>query len=307
MKALLLLLFLAPALPAQQPDKQVTLYDRLATMLQREANGHSPTDDDIAATRLINPAPSADEVKAALPAILLALQSPDGPARTYTLSLLVDIETPANQPGYVAPPADVPHPPILNVFPPPIAAILTTAIPQLATHLTDDVLPNRSLTATILGGFTPNPPPTLYPPLYNFLKRPDAIGETGSLVVDDILQLAPLSVDSVAAIAKYIHRSDQTSDTRANLADDIATSPNQNQTLNKSLIAFLSSDDSNLRARIILSLPALDLSPDLYTETHTRILQLVDNSNESLQVVNAARAVASCWTATKMTTGCPTY
>ena len=63
-------------------------------MLQRESNGHSPTEDDIAAARALKPSPSPAEVKAALPAIGLALQSPDAPARTFTLSLLVSLETP---------------------------------------------------------------------------------------------------------------------------------------------------------------------------------------------------------------------
>ena len=122
-----------------------------------------------------------------------------------------------------------------------------------------------------------------------------------------LLQLAPLSPESVAAIAKYLHRADQTEDTRANLVDAIATSSNQNQTLNASLLSFLRAEDPSLRARVILSLPALDLTPDVYTETHARVAQLADNASENLQVVNAARAVALCWTTTKMTTGCPVY
>jgi hypothetical protein len=37
------------------------------------------------------------------------------------------------------------------------------------------------------------------------------------------------------------------------------------------------------------------------------VLQLTANTSENLQVITAAKAVSPCWTATKMTTGCPVY
>ncbi len=301
-----MLLVAAHLAPALAQDTQ-TLNARLTEALQREGNGHSPTDEEIAAALTFQPAPTAAEVHDALPALTKVLQNPDAPVRTLGLSLLSSLEA-ANAPaspaaGTDAPPA-APQPPL---FKSEIAAALAPAVPEIATHLTDDLPANRLLAANVLGGFAGNAPAAVFPPLYAFLKRETAPGPVGTAVVQDLLLLAPLTAEAEAAIAKFIHRADQTSDTRANLVDAIGTSPNQSRTLNKSVIAFLASDDPSLRARVILSLPQLDLDPDTYSETHTRVAQVVDNSSENLQVVNAAKAVANCWTAVKMTSGCPVY
>ena len=296
-------------LPHLQAQETQTLTARLTEALQREGNGHSPTDEEIAAAAAAKLTPPAADVQASLPALTKVLANPDVPLRTLGLTLLASLEAPPDAPAGAAPAgADAPpaatQPPVLKSE---IATALAPEIPQIAARLTDDLPANRLLAANILGGFAGNAPAAIFPPLYAYLKREDAPGPIGTAVVQDLLLLAPLSADSEAAIARFIHRADQTSDTRANLVDAIASSPNQTQGLNKSLIAFLGADDPSLRARVILSLPQLDLAPDVYTETHTRVAQLVDNTGESLEVVNAAKAVATCWTTVKMTSGCPVY
>lgn len=185
--------------------------------------------------------------------------------------------------------------------------ILTPAIPKIAAHLTDESQGDRILTAAILGGFSPDPPASIYPPLFAYLKRDDGVGTVGQAVVEDILQLGPIHDDAAAAIISYLHRPDQTSDSRSNLVEAIATHPFQSQSVNKVLLGYLDSDDPSLRARLILSLPQLDLAPDVFTETRERVTQLTANDQESLAVVNAAKSVATCWTAVKMASGCPVY
>ena len=298
---------LSHAQDAAQTAPQPTLATRLSEVLSRDQNGHSPTDEDLNSALTIKPSAGADEVSAALPLLKQALVSHDAPVRTYALNLLAGLENPDNQADPAAPAADAPAVPPAPLLKPPVAAALASALPQITACLTDDVPTNRVLASSILGGFAGNSPASVYAPLYAFLKRDDAIGPVGTTVVADLLVLAPLSPESEAAIARYIHRSDQTPDSQANLVDAIGTSPNQTQTLNKSMLSFLAADDPNLRARVILSLPALDLAPDVFADTRTRVAQLVDNSSENLQVVNAAKAVAPCWTSTKMTSGCPTY
>ena len=285
---------------------------RLSEALQRESNGHSPTDEEIATALTLKPQPAAADVQAALPTLTRVLENSDTPLRTLGLSLLSSLEAPpdapaaqpASQPGTDAPTPAAPQPPVLKSD---TAAALAPEIPQIAARLTDELPANRLLAANVLGGFAGNAPSSVFPPLFSYLKREDAPGPVGTAVVEDLLLLAPLTPEAEAAIARFIHRADQTSDTRANLVDAIATSPNQSQTLNKSLVAFLAADDSSLRARVILSLPQMDLAPDVYAETHARVAQIVDNSSENLQVVNAAKAVATCWTAVKMISGCPVY
>ena len=85
------------------------------------------------------------------------------------------------------------------------------------------------------------------------------------------------------------------------------TAAHQSQTLNKSLLNYINSDDDSLRARVILSLPQLDLAADVFADMQSRVSVLAANTSENLQVVTAAKAVTGCWSETKMTSGCPKY
>jgi hypothetical protein len=306
------------AAPAAAPlGPFAALFDQLLT---RSSNGHSPTPEDIAALTSAPVAADGAALREALPLIEKALDNPDVPVRTYTLTALAALQDPpATAPEPAAMPADpgaAAKPDTQTVAPPPVGPatynaslqkVLGPAIPRIAAHLTEESQPNRLLTAAILGGFLPNPPSAVYPPLLAYLKRDDAVSAVGLAVVQDLLQLAPIGPDTAAAISTYIRRSDQTADARANLIDGIASAANQSQSLNKTLLVYLDADDPSLRARTILSLPQLDLSADVFADTKSRIDQLAANDGENLQVNKAAKAVSPCWTAVRMTSGCPVY
>jgi len=254
----------------------------------------------------LKPQPDPASIAEAMPWLLKALDNPDIPLHSFALTAIVGLQSPPPAPA--SEPTTAPAPSGPNVYKPEVAKVLAQYIPPLATHLTsEESQPNRLLTATILGGFSPNPPSAVYPPLEAFLTRDDAISPVGLAVVSDLLQIGPISNGTAAAISRYLRRTDQTSDSRANLADLIAGKSNQSQTLNKSLLLYLNSDDNSLRARVILSLPQLDLAADVFADTKSRIDQLAANPNENLQVVSAAKAIATCWTSTKMASGCPVY
>ena len=295
----------------------------IAEYLRRDANGHSPSPDEISAMESLQPQPDAPSIAEAMPSLLKALENPDIPLHTFALTGIAGLQSPAPEAPAPAPtPAPAPAPadpalpaaaaPATSPAPPlykgDVAKVLASYIPQIAMHLTsEESQQNRLLAATILGGFTPNPPAAVYPPLLAFLKRDDAIGPVGQAVVSDLLQIGPVSDDTAEAINRYLRRSDQTSDSRANLADMIATKPNQSQTVNKVLLQYLYSDDNSLRARVILSLPQLDLAADVFADTKSRIDRIAGDPSENLQVVTAAKSVTTCWTAVKMASGCPVY
>jgi hypothetical protein len=291
----------SPSLHGQALPRS-TLAPRVAEVVRRSLNGHSPDAEEL--NSVSTSTPDAADLQAAVPLLLKALANPDTPVRTYALTALAGLQV-ALDTDAAAPPSSVAM--VATAYKSETTTLLTPAIANIASHLTEESIPNRILTATILGGFTPNPPAAVYPPLYAFLKRDDAIGQIGFAVVSDLLQFGPISEDTNAAVARFVRRSDQTPDSRANLVDLIATRSNQSQSLNKTLLTYLSSDEPGLRARVILSLPQLDLAPDVFADTRTRISQLADNTGENLQVVNAAKAIATCWTAVKMTNACPQY
>lgn len=305
-------LAVAPVL-AQQAPPLSPFAGVIAEYLRQEANGHSPTADDISAMATLQPPPNAASVREALPLLLKALDSTDSSLRTFALTALLGLQAPAPLPSN---PAQTnsdpsPNPPSLRStppsLPPDLQRVLAPAIPQLAAHLVEESQDNRLLAVEALGSFTPTPPPAVYPPLLAFLRRDDAVGSIGLAVTSALLQFSPVSGDAEAAIVRYLRRTDQTSESRTNLVDTIAQKSVQSQAVDAALLAYLGSDDDALRARVILSLPQLDLAPTLLTETRSRISQLAANQSENLQVVTAAKNVTSCWTATKMTSGCPAY
>ena len=292
---------------------------RLAEVLTRSANGHSPTSQEIAAAGADLVFDSA-AVQEARPLLAKALDNTDVPVRTFALTLLIGLESsPAaaeNAPSAAAAadagtanPTAVPVPPLIgpSSYRLDVQKALAPVIPQIAARLTDESQGNRILAAGVLGAFTPDPPAATYAPLLGYLKRDDAISQVGKAVVDDLLQFGPLSEEIANAIARFLRRSDQTADSRSDIIDAIASHSHQSQALNKAVLVYLDTDDPTVRARLILSLPQLDLAPQAFADTRSRVSQLAANSSENLQVINAAKAVTSCWTATKMTTGCPVY
>jgi hypothetical protein len=300
-------------------------------MLQRGASGHSPTTDEIEAAESAPGVTDPAIATALVPLLTRALADPDAAMRQYALAMLVGMQTlpdppaapaasasttsaPASQdapaqPGTSSARSAAAIPPASGpaVYQSEVAKALAPAIPAITSHLIDEDLQNRLLTTNVLCGFSPNAPAAVLGPLLAFLKRDDAVGAVGLSVVSDLLQIGPVGNETAGAIAVFLRRPDQTAETRANLVEAIASKPNQSQTVNHALLSYLDSDDAALRARLILSLPLLDLAPQVYADTKTRIADLASGGQDSLQVVNAAKAVAGCWTSVKMTAGCPVY
>ena len=281
----------------------------IAEYLRRSTAGHSPTPPEIAAMATLTPTPSPTDIHEALPVLLKSLESKDAPLRTFALTTLVGLSSPASFPdarAQAAPASTGDAPVTIPTYKPEVAKVLTPSIAAVLTHLTDEAPENRHLTMLFATAFTGHAPPELYPPLFAYLKTDAAASPFGVEVTTALLTLGPVSLETSAALARFLRRPDQR-DVRSDLADAIASAPNQSRDLNATLLRYLDSDDSGLRARVILSLPALDLTPDLFADTRTRIAQLAENPSENLQVVTAAKAVAPCWTAPKMPSGCPVY
>ncbi len=292
-------------------------------MLNRNAGGHSPTDEEIRAIETETGVSDPKLAREAAPFLLACLSSADFAMREYGLAALIGMQVVPNSES-PSEPAGVPqtthgadgnagrHPrkaqpaPSTAAFKATVADVLAPLVPAIAARLTDDNPDNRSLAATVLGGFAASPPATIFPPLHSYLRRDDAIGPTGLEVVSDLLQLGHGSPQTASAIGGYLRRPDQTVAARTDLVEMIAARPEQSQAVNQALVSYLDSDDAVLRSRVILSLPQLDLSPEVFAQTKARVAELAASNQDSLQVVRAARAVTACWTATRITQGCPT-
>jgi hypothetical protein len=298
---------------------QPTVATMMAEMLHRAGDGHSPTVDEVQAAEALPGVSSPEVAKQVEPLLAKGVTNPDAAVRKYALAMLVGMQslpdvTPAGAAAGSASgaPAKGPATGVAAASGPAIykgavAKALAPAIPAIGAELTDEDQENRMLAVTDLGGFSPDPPAAVYGPLLAYLKRDDAVGAVGIAVVGDLLQIGPVNDETAAAIARYVRRDDQTADSKANLVEAIAGKPYQSQVVNKAVVGYLGSDDPSLQARTILSLPQMDLAPEVYADTKAKLADIVAGGQENLQVVNAAKAVSGCWVQVKMTAGCPVY
>lgn len=293
-------------------SEQPVLVTHLSEILDRAASGHSPTNEEIMAAENDPGLTSGDVATALVPLLKRALSHPDAAVRQYGLAMLVGIQTlpdaKITQPERPAGKSPTPDPSqgMSARYQADVAKALVPLIRILGSRLTDERFDNRELAATDLGGFAPNPPPSIFQPLLAFLQRDDAVGSVGLAVVSDLLNFGPVNAMTADAITLYLQRTDQTAESRASLVEAIASKLNQSQKVNQALTSFLDSGDPNLRARVILALPGLDLSGDSFARLKARVGELAAvGSQDNPEVVSAARAITACWTLVKMEKGCP--
>ena len=293
------------------PPTQLALVAQINVILDRAASGHSPTNEEIMVAENDPGLTSADVATALVPLLLRALSHPDAAVRQYGLAMLVGMQalpdvnvTQTEKPTDKWITAD-PSGSMSAHYQADVAKALVPLIQVLGSRLADERLDNRELAATDLGGFAPNPPPSIFRTLLAFLQRDDAVGSVGIAVVSDLLTFGPVDAMTAEAVTHYIQRTDQTAESRASLVEAISSKPNQSQEINQLLTSFLNSSDPNLRARVILSLPRLDLSVDSFTRLKAAVGEIAAaGSQDNPEVVSAARAVSACWTQVKMEKGC---
>ena len=297
---------------AAQDSAGLSISAQVKEMLSR--SGHSPSTEEIQSIEMAQGVRDAAGAAEAEPLLVKALADPDAAMRKYALAALIgmqvlpDATDAAGAPAVAAkaqPGAVTANAPAAYIG--AVAKALAPAVASIGARLKDEDVENRTLAATVLGGFSVDTPTGVFPPLIEYLKRDDAIGTVGLAVVTALLQLGPVSDATAAAIIRFARRPDQTSYDKTELVEAIASKPNQSRTITQALISYLDSDDATLRARVILSLPGLDMSDDTFTAMKMRVTTLAAGGQESLPVVNAAKSVAGCWTAVKMASGCPAY
>ncbi len=307
---LLLTILLATLAAAPIAAQETTLPAQLTEMLRREQDGHSPTPDEIQAVEALPGLADASVAKSLVPLLTKSLADPDAALRQYSLAMLIGMQslpdltpppvTPST-PTKPQPPAD----PATAAYKPEVAAALTPLIPAIAARLTDDDPETRPLAAAVLGGFAPKPPTSALDALTSYLRRDNATGPVSLAVINALLQFTPITDSAASAISSYLQRQDIPPDTRASLVESISSKANQNRAINKTLLLWLDAEDPNLRARLIVSLPLLDLDHTDFTATKDRITFLATSQQDPLPVVNAAKSIASCWIGIRITRGCP--
>ncbi len=302
-----LLLVATSAVAQTPPQAGAPFVAQLTTILSRSAAGHSPTDEEIRAAEGGAGLADAATARALAPLLYQSLTSPDAGMRQYALAMLLGLQVlPEQAVANAASQQPVKDAPALAAsFKASVATQFAPLVPAIAARLADDNPDTRSLAALALGGFAPAPPVTVFPPLYAFLRRDDAIGSAGLGVTLDLEQFSPLTPTTAEAIAGFLRRSDQTTVSRIELVEGLAQARTQNAAVNQALLSYLDADDAALRTRLILSLPQLELDAGVYEQTRARIADLAAGGQDNAEVVAAAKAITACWTQPRPAKVCP--
>ena len=305
-------MLLSAAVAASQtaPPPESPFVAELNAVLARSAAGHSPTAAELHAAENSAGLTDATTARTLAPLLYKALTSQDAMIRQYALAMLLGLQV-LPEPAAAPPAAVPPEQPAKNEAAPSasfkagVATQFAPLVPAIAARLADDNPDTRSLAALALGGFAPAPPPTIYPPLFAFLWRDDAIGSAGLGVTLDLEQFSPMTRATADAIAGYLERSDQTTASRIELVEGLAQARMQNATVNQALLGYLDADDAALRTRLILSLPQLELDAGVFEQTRARIADLAASGQDNAEVVAAAKAITTCWTQPRPARACP--
>ncbi|MDQ2833872.1 MAG: HEAT repeat domain-containing protein [Acidobacteriota bacterium] len=141
---------------------------------------------------------SRESVAGDLPAILHAANDPHVSVRRVAASALYEITTRSDGPG-----------------------LLSTETATFDALLTDIDIPIRRITIMSIGTLRPNANSPLVPVLEAFLPREDAVSTIGPAVAPVLMEAAPTKLDATNAVAQYMRRKDQTSETRDSLLNSI--------------------------------------------------------------------------------------
>lgn len=269
----------------------------LATLLQECMDRANAGDSSAAFNAVLNLAEALgkaplSEVKEVLPAIMQAVDDKNPAIRTLALNSLVAIQSRSNPDRTLRGDA---------------LPLLEPEIPRIAAHLTDDDTHIRSTAANVLGGFSPKPPETVFPPLIAYLKRDDAVSSVGSSIVFQLVRLDPQRPPVATAITGFLNRNDQTPDCLISSIDAIAHAPTQNEAIDTGVVHNLDPPrPTAVRIAVIRDLPELQLPGDVFTATQARLRQIAASEQEDATVRTAANSILPCWTNDRHTP-CPAF
>jgi HEAT repeat protein len=231
------------------------------------------------------------EIKEALPGIMQAVDDKNPAIRSLALSSLVAIENRSNPDQTLRGDA---------------LPLLEPEVPRIAAHLTDEDAYIRGAAATVLGGFGPKAPDSVFAPLVAYLKREDAINSIGSSIVFQLVRLGPQRGLVEEAIITFINRPDQNPECFISSIEAIAHAQTQNEIIDAAIVHHLGSTNSSVRAAVIRALPELVLPADAFPATQTHLRQIAANEQEDPAVRAEANEILPCWNNDRRKP-CPTF
>lgn len=207
-----------------------------------------------------------------------------------------------------------------------VGELLVPYLPRLAPHLTDPAGPVRRMTFVLLSSLDalrPVPPALLQLTL-DLLKSPASVqtpvDTTRKSYVQEDPPLGPTLLwiilpagatftrdpstgitvgrdtpEVQAAIIDFIHRKDQTPESRAETLRALTGKQVQNPDVNAALLPWLTGSDPQTQLSLLHSLRGLTFSPEDYTRAQVIVGNIAADPTARAELRSAASALLSCW------------
>ena len=184
------------------------------------------------------PKSSKESVTAVLPAVLEAASDPHVSVRRLAAMALWEISRRSDS-----------------------QALLFGELSTLTALLVDNDTPVRRVSMLAVATLRPDANSQIMPFLRNFLAREDAVSTIGPFVATVLLEDAPNDADSIKAVVHFMHRSDQTSESRETLLNGVRYRlRSQNRDVAKEVAAYANCPDEQISGLAIETLQGMGRS-----------------------------------------------
>ncbi len=266
---------------------------------------------------------SLTEIKANLPTLIELIDFPDPKVRSDVMFVLYALSsrTDANRRVDLT-----------------VTELLVPYLPRLVAHLSDPNTPMQRMTFLVVASFSslrPSPPELLQLTL-DLLKSPNSTQQRADTTSSNPSHKAPSlgaqllwiilpagatfdrnpstgitegrdTPEVQTAIIDFIHRSDHTSESRAETLRALSLSQVQNPAVNAALLPWLTASDQDTQMAVLGQLRRVPLPLQDYTRALVAVGNLVADPLTSTEVRSAANAILRCWQHDLPNDSCPSH
>jgi hypothetical protein len=174
-------------------------------------------------------------------------------------------------------------------------ALLSTENATFTALLVDTDIPIRRITILSISTLRPNASSPFVPVLEAFLTREDAVSTVGAVVAPVLMEAAPNKADATTAVAQYMRRKDQTSETRDSLLDSIRIVKSNHHEIGAEIAKEVTAyaDDSNEQTSVHAIETLQFMGKDAVLDSQQSLSRIAGDSSRAPSVRAAATTALS--------------
>ena len=171
-------------------------------------------------------------------------------------------------------------------------SLLSTQTDTFETLLVDPDLPIRRVSMLAVATLRPDANSPIMPFLRKYLAREDAVSTIGAFVATVLMEAVPNDTDSTTAVALFMHRADQTSESKEALMNAIVfRAKSHNRKIAKEVAAYAGSPNEEESVQAIQTLQAM--GSNAVSDNQQVLSRIAADTSRSSSVRTAAAKVLS--------------